>query len=457
MLKWLKMINGFVWGIPAIVLILVVGSYLMIRSGFVQFRLFPVSIRAFLRQFQSQKANNGVSGYQALCTALAATVGTGNLAGVAGAIAIGGPGSVFWMWISALVGMGIKFSEAVLAVKFRQKDINGEYIGGPMYMIEKGLGSKWKFLASLYCFFGAVASFGVGNATQVNAIIGSVHSAVDSVGGHIPSVGNLIIAAVLSALIIGILSGGARRIGAFAERLIPFVSVAYILLCILVLILKAQMLPAALQMIIEGAFSPKAVTGGAIGSVLVVLRIGVSRGVFTNEAGMGTAAIAHAAADVRHPVEQGMMGIMEVFIDTILICTMTALVILCSGVPINYGEDMGIMLTVEAFSYVLGRWIAVPIAFSVGCLALGTVVGWGLYGVRCVQYLLGNAAVRYFILIQGVAVIISGVLGTGVVWLLAETVNGLMAIPNLIALALLSPELFVLVKEYEKLRLRISP
>ncbi len=449
MIWFLETLNRFVWGVPALVLILGVGLYLSIRTGFVQIRLFPKAVRSFLRQFKDRSEHNDVSPYQALCTALAATVGTGNLAGVAGAIAIGGPGAIFWMWVCAVLGMVTKFSEAVLAIRYRARNENGEFVGGPMYMIENGLGKKWKWMASVYCFFAVVASFGVGNATQINAVIGGFNSVLISVGGHETQWGNLLMGVVLAILITVLLLGGAKRIGSVAEKLVPFASVGYILLGGIVLIMRAQAIPGAFLSIIQGAFSPKAVTGGVLGSAFTALRVGASRGVFTNEAGMGTASIAHGAAKVKHPVEQGLMGIMEVFLDTIVICTMTTLVILCSGVPIGYGTDTGVQLTAQAFSSVMGDWVSIPIALALCCFAIATVLGWGLYGARSAQYLFGEKAWKWFVYVQAVTVVLGSLLGTGTVWMLSETVNGLMAIPNLITLAMLSPELIRLVRDYK--------
>jgi len=441
MLNVLDYLNRFVWGIPALLLIVGVGVYLTLRTGFAQLRLFSAAVRSFLSRFKKQNGEDGASSYRALCTALAATVGTGNIAGVAGAIAIGGPGAIFWMWICALLGMVTKFAEATLAVRYRRRNANGELVGGPMYMIADGMPSKWKWLAVLYCFFGVVAAFGVGNATQVNAVIGSINGVIVFFGGTASTSIDLILGLLLAVLILAMLLGGAKRIGSIAERLVPFASVGYMLLCIVVLLLRWKALPGAFSAIVCGAFSPKAVTGGVIGSAFAALRVGASRGVFTNEAGMGTAAIAHATSEVEHPVRQGLMGIMEVFLDTILICTLTALVILCSGIGIDYGVDTGVLLTVDAFSAVLGSWVCIPIAVAMCCFAVATVLGWGLYGIRCAQYLFGENAWKCFVYLQGAVVIISSVLHTGTVWALAETVNGLMAVPNLIVLAYLAPEI----------------
>lgn len=453
----LEKINAFVWGAPALLGILGVGIYLTIRTGFGQVRLFPKAISSFMSAFTAKGEKTGtVRPYQALCTALAATVGTGNLAGVAGAMAIGGPGAIFWMWICAILGMILKLAEATLAVRYRTRDEKGEVVGGPMYMIKNGLHKRWHFLAGLYCFFGVVAAFGVGSATQVNAVIGGINQVIGAWGGQETLQGNLLMGIVLSLTMCAVLLGGMKKIGRVAESLVPFASVCYLLLGVGVLIARSQLLPEALSSIITGAMKPRAVTGGAIGSVFTVLRIGVSRGVFTNEAGMGTAGIAHAAADVEHPVQQGLMGIVEVFLDTIVICTMTALVILVSGVPIPYGTDVGVTLTTQAFTAIYGDWVAVVIAAALCCFAIATVLGWGLYGARCAQFLFGTNVWKRFVYLQGIVIVIAAVLKTGTVWLLSEIVNGCMAIPNLIALLALTPELIRLIKDY-RLRSCTSP
>ena len=449
MARLLAFANDIVWGVPALILILGVGLYVTIRTGFAQITLFPKAVGEFFLRLRGDKTTDGgVTPFQALCTALAATVGTGNLVGVAGAMAIGGPGAIFWMWVCALLGMGTKFAEATLAVHFRVKE-DGEFLGGPMYMIREGMGSRWLWLGGLYSFFGIVAAFGVGNATQINAVVTGINAAMAAFGAKETIFGNLLMGTILAMLIGLMLLGGARRIGLLAEKLVPFASLAYLLLGLGVLVARVQLLPGAFSAIVQGAFAPRAMTGGVVGSLWITLRIGVSRGVFTNEAGMGTASIAHAAAQVAHPAQQGLMGIMEVFLDTIVICTMTALVILVSGVPIPYGVDTGVMLTTDAFCAVYGQWVSVFIAAALCCFALATVLGWGLYGARCAQFLFGAGVWKKFVLLQSVAVIFGAVLKTGTVWLLSETVNGLMAIPNLIALAALSPVLVRLTKEYK--------
>ena len=438
-----------VWGVPALVMIAGVGLYLSIRTRCAQVRLFPAACGSFLRRLTGKERTlDGVSPFQALCTALAATVGTGNLAGVAGALAIGGPGAIFWMWICALLGMITKLAEAALAVHYRTSE-KGELLGGPMYTISRGMGKRWKWLAGVYAFFGVVAAFGVGNATQINTVIAGINDCITAFGGTVSRGKDLLMGMALAGVILLLLLGGAKRIGAVAEKLVPFAAVTYLLMGSVVLVLRMNAIPYALGAIIRGAFSPDAVTGGLVGSLMTTLRIGVSRGVFTNEAGMGTAGIAHGSANVTHPVEQGLMGIMEVFLDTIVICTMTALVILCSGVSIPYGVDAGVSLTADAFSCVLGPWVKVYIAVSLCLFAFATVLGWGLYGARCAQYLFGKTVWTRFAVLQAVTVVLGAVLNTAIIWQMAEIVNGLMAIPNLISLAVLAPKLVCLLNEYK--------
>ncbi len=445
----LECLNRLVWGLPTLVLILGVGLYITIRTRGVQILFFPKAFAQFVRSFRGKSENGSVSSYQALCTALAATVGTGNLAGVAGAIALGGPGAIFWMWICAFLGMAIKFAEAALAVHYRTQNEDGEYTGGPMYMIRRAMPEKFHWLAGVYCFFGVVASFGVGNATQINTVLCGTHSILGAYGISHSFVLDCLIGLVLALLIGTILLGGAKGIGKVAEMLVPFAALLYILLCLGVLILRAEYISAAFASILQGAFSPRAVTGGTVGSAFIALRVGASRGTFTNEAGMGTASIAHSSAKTDHPVNQGLMGIIEVFLDTIVICTMTALVILCSGIPIVYGEDIGVSLTLMAFSDVYGSWSNILITLALCAFAIATVIGWGLYGLRCAQYLFGDHAWRKFVFIQSVTVVIGAVMNTGTVWMLSEIVNALMAVPNLIALIYLTPKLIALIHDYK--------
>ena len=438
-------INGFVWGAPALVSILGVGIYLSWRLCFAQVTLFPRALKQFLRQFLPGRKD---SSFRALCTALAATVGTGNLVGVAGAICLGGPGSIFWMWVCGLFGMVTKYAEAVLAIRYRKKAQDGD-TGGPMYMICQGLPGKWHFLAWVYAAFGFVASFGVGNVTQIHAAIGGLRDAASVFGWDPGKSVDILLSAVLAAVIALLLRGGAKGICSAAEGLVPFAAGAYILLCAGVLCLKWQNIGDAFLRIVQGAFSPGAVTGGMIGSAFLSLRTGCSRGVFTNEAGMGTAAIAHAGAGVSHPVQQGLMGIMEVFLDTIVICTLTALVILISGIPIPYGTDAGGHLTSGAFCSVYGPGAALWLSAILTLFAVATVIGWGLYGARCAEFLFGSRAWTFFPALQISAILLGSFLETPTVWQLAEIFNGLMAIPNLITLAVLTPEVVRLTKEYK--------
>lgn len=448
MTKVLSWLNAIVWGAPALILIVGIGLYLSCRLGFVQLTLLPRALKAFASKLRPHgEAEEGVSSFRALCTALAATVGTGNLVGVAGAICLGGPGAIFWMWVCGILGMATKFAEATLAVRYRVRTENG-YVGGPMYMMTEGLGKSFRPLAMCYCAFGVIAAFGVGNATQISAVVTSVNGCLARFGREQTREGNLVMGILLAALIGSMLFGGAKRIGSAAEKLVPFVSVLYVVMCAGVLFFRIRQVPGAVVAIVEGAFSPRAVTGGMLGSSYQALRIGCSRGIFTNEAGMGTASIAHASAEVSHPAQQGLMGIMEVFLDTMVICTLTALVILSSGVPIPYGVDAGAELTTAAFVRVYGDWAAFAIALSLCCFAIATILGWGLYGARCAEFLFGPKAWKYFAFAQTGAVIFGSVQNAAFVWLLAETVNGLMAIPNLITLGALTPELMRLVKEY---------
>ena len=352
-----KAVNDFVWGVPAMICIIGVGLYLTLRTNFLQIRKFPYAMKTTVgRVFKKKNASDGaLTPFQAVCTALAGTVGTGNIAGVAGAIAIGGPGAVFWMWVSALLGMCTKFAEVTLAVHYREKNEHGDYIGGPMYYIKNGLGKKWHWLAILFCIFGVMTVFGTGNATQVNTITTAINSAL--LNYHIlpesaVDTFNLVMGIVLAVLVGVILLGGIKRIGKVTEKLVPFMALLYIALGLGVVILNIQNVPEVFYSIVYGAFNPKAVTGGIVGSFFLSMKKGVSRGIFSNEAGLGTGSIAHACADTKNPVKQGYFGIFEVFTDTIVICTLTALVILCSGVPVNYGEAAGAELTIDRKSVV---------------------------------------------------------------------------------------------------------
>ncbi|MEQ2411825.1 alanine/glycine:cation symporter family protein [Blautia acetigignens] len=446
-------VNNFIWGVPAMVCIFGVGLYLSIRTNFLQIRKFPYAIRTTLgRIFRKRSASDGaITPFQAVCTALAATVGTGNIAGVAGAIAIGGPGAIFWMWVSALFGMCTKFAEVTLAVHFREINANGELVGGPMYYIKNGLGKKWNWLAYLFAAFGVLTVFGTGNATQVNTITTAINSALlnyNIISESAVSTSNLIIGIVIAILIAMILLGGIKRIGQVTEKLVPFMALLYILLGLGVILLNIQNVPSVFVSIFKGAFQPSAVTGGIIGSMFLSIKKGVSRGIFSNEAGLGTGSIAHACADTKKPVKQGMFGIFEVFTDTIVICTLTALVILCSSVPITYGEAAGAELTILGFTSTYGNWVSIFTAVAMCCFAFSTALGWGLYGARCIEFLFSEKVIKPFMVVYALVAILGATANLGLMWNIAETFNGLMAIPNLIALFLLSGTVVRLTKEY---------
>lgn len=446
-------VNNFIWGVPAMVCIFGVGLYLSIRTNFLQIRKFPYAIKTTLgRIFRKRDASDGaITPFQAVCTALAATVGTGNIAGVAGAIAIGGPGAIFWMWVSALFGMCTKYAEVTLAVHYREINANGELVGGPMYYIKNGLSKKWHWLAYLFAAFGVLTVFGTGNATQVNTITTAINSALlnyNVISESAVSTSNLIIGIIIAILIAMILLGGIKRIGHVTEKLVPFMALLYILLGLGVILLNIQNVPAVFASIFRGAFQPRAVTGGIVLSMFTSLKKGVSRGIFSNEAGLGTGSIAHACADTKKPVKQGMFGIVEVFTDTIVICTLTALVILCSGVAVDYGKAAGAELTILGFTSTYGSWVSIFTAVAMCCFAFSTAVGWGLYGARCIEFLFSEKVIKPFMVIYSLVAILGATANLGLMWSIAETFNGLMAIPNLIALFLLSGTVVKLTKEY---------
>ena len=448
-----SVINDFIWGVPAMICIIGVGLYLSIRTRFLQIRKFGYAIQTTIgRMFRKKEASDGaLTPFQAVCTALAATVGTGNIAGVAGAIAIGGPGAVFWMWISAILGMCTKFFEVTLAVHFRERNAEGDLVGGPMYYIKNGLGKNWRWLAYLFAGFGVLTVFGTGNATQVNTITTAIDSAL--LNYHVIStdtvpVMNWIIGIAITFLVGLILLGGVKRIGQVTERLVPFMAVLYIVLALGVVVFHFQNIPAVFASIFEGAFLPSAVTGGVIGSFFLSMKKGVSRGIFSNEAGLGTGSIAHACADTRKPVKQGLFGIFEVFADTIVICTLTALVILCSGVSVPYGEAAGAELTIAGFTATYGNWVSVFTAVAMCCFAFSTILGWGLYGARCIEFLFDAKVIKPFMVAYSLVAILGATVELGLLWSIAETFNGLMAIPNLIAVFLLSGTVVKMTKEY---------
>ena len=446
-------VNNFIWGVPAMICIIGVGLYLSIRTNFLQIRKFPYAIKTTLgRMLRKREASDGsMTPFQAVCTALAATVGTGNIAGVAGAIAIGGPGAVFWMWISALLGMCTKFSEVTLAVHFRETNANGELVGGPMYYIKNGLKKHWHWLAYLFSAFGVLTVFGTGNATQVNTITTAIDSALlnyNIISENNVSVTNLVIGIALTILVGLVLLGGIKRIGQVTEKLVPFMAVFYIVLALGVVLLNINHIPGVFASIIKGAFTPASVTGGAVGSFFTSMKKGVSRGIFSNEAGLGTGSIAHACADTSKPVKQGFFGIFEVYVDTIAICTLTALVILCSGVPVGYGQAAGAELTISGFTSTYGGWVSIFTAVAMCCFAFSTVIGWGLYGQRCIEFLLGSKATKPFMAAYSLVAVVGATMNLGLMWSIAETFNGLMVIPNLIAVFLLSNTVVQLLKDY---------
>ena len=445
--------NGFIWGIPAMICIIGIGLYLSIGTGFIQIRRFIYAIKHTLgKVFEKKEAESGaMTPFQAVCTALAGTVGTGNIAGVAGAIAIGGPGAVFWMWISALLGMCTKFSEVVLAVHFRERNDKGDWVGGPMYFIKNGLPKKWHFLAVLFSVFGMVAVFGTGNATQVNTIVTAIDSVFTSYNlAEAEGLGtiNLALGIFIAVCVALVLLGGIRRIGSFTEKLVPFMAVFYIILAVGVVIMNIGRVPGVFASIFGGAFDPRAFTGGVVGSMFISMRRGVSRGIFSNEAGLGTGSIAHASADTGHPVQQGLFGIFEVFTDTIVICTLTSLVILCSGIDIVFGQAAGADLTIAGFIASYGRWVSIFTAVALICFAFSTTIGWGLYGSRCVEFLFGTRVIRPFMVVYALVSIIGATLDLGLLWDISDTFNGLMVIPNLIAVFLLSGTVFSLTRDY---------
>ena len=450
-------INGVVWGLPMMVLILGVGVYLSVRTGFIQFRHFGhimknTAGKAFEK---SEKKEGAVSPFKAMCTALAASIGTGNIAGVSGAIAIGGPGAVFWMWMSALLGMCTKYAEVTLSLKYRQRNEAGDWVGGPMYYISNGLGKSWKWLASVFAVFGALAAFGIGNMTQINTIAGTINTAI---AGFVPTTEAQqttiawvvsIICAIICAIV---LLGGIQRLADVCGLLVPVMAVIYIVAALGVIIMNIGAVPEAFAAIFQGAFAPSSVAGGLAGvGIKTAITKGVGRGIFSNEAGLGSAPIAHAAADVDHPVRQGIFGVFEVFMDTVVVCTMTALVVLLGvGVQnIEYGNDIGANLTINGFESVYGSGIpAVAVAICLALFALSTVLTWALYGTRCVEFLFGYKASRVYQIIFCLFACIAGAVELSLAWAIADTLNGLMAIPNLIAVALLSPVVFKLTKEY---------
>ncbi|WP_286237833.1 alanine/glycine:cation symporter family protein [Neptuniibacter halophilus] len=435
-------INGIVWGPLMLVLILGVGFFLML--GLRLMPLFKLGT-GFKLLFEGRSSRQGeekdgeISPFQALMTALSATVGTGNIAGVATAVFLGGPGALFWMWCTALVGMATKFSEAVLAVKYREVDEEGNHVGGPMYYIKNGLGAKWAWLGTAFAIFGAIAAFGIGNTVQSN----SVADVLESNFGLNHWATGLILMVLVGAVLIG----GIKRIGAVAGSLVPLMAIAYLAAGLVVLAINADAIPAAIDLVFTHAFSPAAAEGGFAGAaVWAAIRFGVARGVFSNEAGLGSAPIAHAASQTKDPVRQGLIAMLGTFIDTIIICSITGLVIITSGAWTS-GES-GAALTSAAFAQALPGVGNYLVAIALAIFAFTTIIGWSFYGERCVEFLFGVKAIKPYRLLWIIAVPVGAGVSLDFIWLVADTLNAMMAIPNLIALALLSPVVFRLSREF---------
>ncbi len=431
------------------------GLYLTIRNRGIQFTKFGFVMKNTLGQmFKKQEAGKGaVTPLQAVTTALAATVGTGNIVGTSQAIALGGYGAVFWLWLAALLGMIIKYSEVTLSIRFRERDAKGDWVGGPMYYIKNGLGKRWKWIGTLFCVFAAIACFGIGNMSQVNSIVGSLNDAIDAfnpaAAAERPTL-NLIFGLLIAGLVALILFGGIKRIGAVAEKLIPAMSLLYIVFALIVVFGHAGNIGPAFKKIFATAFTPGALGGAAAGIALKQTIVwGLRRSAFSNEAGLGSAAIAHAAAETPSAVQQGIYGIFEVFADTIVICTLTALTIICSGVEIPFGTYVNSELITNAFATIFGTKVAsVFVAIALMLFAFTTVLGWSLYGSRCAQYLFGLKFAKFYQAAFIVVIVIGAVAKLDVVWNIADTFNGLMAIPNFVGLFALSGTVAGLTKEY---------
>ncbi len=433
-------INGIVWGPVMLVLILGVGLFLQIRLNFMPLAKVGHGFRLMWQGRKTGPDEEGeISPFAALMTALAATVGTGNIAGVATAIALGGPGALFWMWCTALVGMATKYAEVTVAVHYRERDENGEHIGGPMYAIKNGLGAKWAWLGVAFALFGGLAGFGIGNAVQANAVADVLNTSF-----AIPEwVSAILIMAVVGLVILG----GIKRIGQVAEALVPAMCVAYIVFAIIVLIVNAAEVPGAIGLVFTHAFTPVAATGGFAGAaVWAALRFGVARGVFSNEAGLGTAGIAQAAGTTRSPVRSGLIGMLGTFIDTLIVCTFTGLAIISSGAWTT-GES-GAALTSAAFETTLPGVGGYLIAISLAVFAFTTILGWAYYAEKCWEFLFGTKCEMPFRILWVLAIPLGSVAGLDFIWLLADTLNAFMAVPNLIALLLLSPVILQLTRDY---------
>lgn len=442
----LSQVSGIVWG-PAMLMLLVgTGVFLTVGMRLMPLRKIGYGFGLLWKGRKKTAEEGDITPFNALMTAMAATVGTGNIAGVATAIAIGGPGAVFWMWVTALVGMATKYSEAVLAVRYREVDARGRYQGGPMYYIRNGLGENWKWLALLFAMFGTIAAFGIGNTFQAKAVA-DVVSKTFNIDHWVTGIA----LAVLTSLV---LLGGVRRIAVVAGKLVPFMAVIYVLAALLIILLNAAQVPAAMMTIVRDAFTGSAAAGGFAGStIMVAIQWGMARGVFSNEAGLGSAPIAHAAAKTRNPVRQGTIGMLGTFIDTIIICTMTALVIVLSSWSTQTHPDTGKLLqgaalTVVAFDQALpvaGQYI---VTFGTILFAYTTLLGWSYYGERCAEYLFGVKVISYYRGIWILFILVGALAELKPLVVTADVMNGLMAIPNLVALLLLSPVVFKITRDY---------
>lgn len=449
-------LNSLVWGIPMMILIIGTGVYFSVRTDFIQFKKFKYAIKNTIGKIfkKPEKVDKGaMTPFQAMTTALAGTLGTGNIAGVTGAIALGGPGAVFWMWVSSLFGMCTKYAEIVLAVKFRERNVNGDWVGGPMYYIKNGLGKSWQWLASVFAVIGMLAALGMGNIAQGNTISSSVNTAIQAFyPAAEKSAGSIsLIVGIISAAFVGlVILGGLTRIGSVSETLIPFVSIVYIVAALIVVFTNYSNIIPVMRSIFVSAFSPEAALGGAAGiGITQALKSGVGRGVFSNEAGLGSAPIAHASTSETDPVKQGLYGIFEVFIDTIVVCTLTALTVLLSGAEINYGAKVGAELTISAFATTFGSKVAgLIIAFGIIFFALSTMLSWSLYGTRCTEYLFGTRYNKLYQIIFIIFIVFGATMDLGLAWEISDTLNGLMALPNLIALLGLSGVVVSLTKKY---------
>lgn len=434
-----KGLNGIVWGPLMLVLILGAGLYLTGGLKGMPLRKLGYGVRMLWRGRVAKSGEGDITPFNALMTSLSATIGTGNIAGVATAIFLGGPGALFWMWCTALVGMATKYSEAVLAVRYREVDANGDHIGGPMFYIKNGLGKRWAWLGGAFAVFGALAGFGIGNTVQANSVADALNT-----NFGVPHIATGITLAILAALV---LIGGIRRIAEVAGKLVPFMAVAYVLAGLVVLVMYAGEIPAAIALIVQHAFTPIAATGGFAGAaVWAAIRFGVARGIFSNEAGLGSAPIAHAAAKTDSPVRQGTIAMLGTFIDTIIVCSITGLAIVVTGAWTS-GET-GAALSAHAFETALPGVGAHIVTIGLSLFAFTTLLGWSFYGEKCVEYLFGVKSILPFRVLWILAVPVGAMANLGFIWLVADTLNALMAIPNLIALLLLSPVVFSLTREY---------